>query len=243
MTYTSLHTIVTGLLLKKRYPMHFYIEFLVYCSEGLRELNFDTLGNVQTALLPINSYGAIAMPSDYMDWVKIGIPNGQYVIPLSNRSGISRLNNKDVNGNIIPFGDDLTYNRIGWAVHYNDNGEFTGRMYGNKGSNVNSFKEIKERGEIQINLDLDATQIVLEYISDGSCCDNATKINPYAIKTIETYALWQHDENSRSAGEGQKQVKRRAYDHEHHILRARLNSMTKADILSIINKNTHGSIK
>lgn len=243
MKYTSLHKIVTGYLLKKRYPIHFYIEFLTHCASGLTELHFDTLQNVQTKLLPINSYGAISVPIDFLDWVKVGIPNGQFVRPLASRTGLSRLNNIDSSGNIIPYDIDDVLGNFLSGININEKYENTGRQYGTRANGVNTFLYVKERGEIQININISATNIVLEYISDGSENNNATKVHPYAIATLEAYMNWQNKENSRSTGAGEKQRARSQYDHEHRLLRSRLNPLSKADLTYIFNSNTHGSIK
>ena len=37
----SLDKIVKNILLKRRYPLAYYIQFLVYAKDGLRELAFD----------------------------------------------------------------------------------------------------------------------------------------------------------------------------------------------------------
>ena len=243
MRYTSLHKIVTGYLLKRRYPIHFYIEFLTHCAAGLTELHFDTLQNVETKLLPINNYGAITVPCDFLDWVKVGVPNGQYVRPLANRPGLSRLNNFDSSGNIIAFDADNILGDHSLGVNVNEKYENTGRRYGARSNGNNTFIYVKERGEIQLNINIKATNIVLEYISDGSEPNNATKVNPYAITTLESYMNWQNKENSRTVGAGEKQRARSQYDHEHRLLRSRLNPLTKADVNYIFNSNTHGSVK
>ena len=242
---TTLHKIVTGMLLKKRLPIHFYIEFLTYCAAGLRELQFDTMGNIQTLKLPINSYGAVTVPCGMLDIIKLGIPNGQYVRPLASRIGMNRLNNYDDNGTIIPYDADNFFTGFcnGYAVHHNENWENTGRFYGNRGNGVNTFIWVKERNEIQINIAIQATEVILEFITDGSECDNATKVNAYAIATLEAYANWQETENKRGASEFEKSQDRKKFDHEHGLLRARLNPLTVADIKYIWNRNNHGSIK
>lgn len=242
MKFTSLDKIVRGVLLQKRWPIHFYIECLVHAQRCLEEISFDSLGNVRTVKLDINEYGAATLPCDYMDFCKIGIPNGQKVIPLSQNSGITRLNNYDASGNKVLFPTNNSSNTSSF-VWFNDNLEQTGRFYGYAGNAGQSFKILKERNEIQVDNALAANSIILEYISDGSESDNATKINPYAKSTIESYIFWKYKENSRSVGEGERQRARHSFDHDHKILRARLNPLTITDIKTIFRRHTHGSIK
>jgi len=251
MRYTSLHKVITGYLLQKRYPIHFYVEFLIYANRCLQELHFDTLGNVRVKKLPINEYGAVALPCDFMDWCKISVPIGEYTKPLANRPGLSRLNAFDSNGDKVAYSsvdtEVGTFNALfsnGWnTVRWNDKLESTGRGYGSRGDQTNTFKVLLERNEIQVNSDIKATEIILEYISDGQESDNATRITPYAIATIEAYINWKYKENARSYSETERSRAQREFDHQYRILRARKNSLTIADIKAIINRNSHGGLK
>ena len=242
MKYTSLHKIITGYLLQRKYPIHFYVDFLIYAQRGFEELNYDTLGNVRTVKLEINDYDAVTLPEDFLDLCKIGVVNGQFVKPLVSRNGINRLNNFDTDGTTkIPYPETSLFNSFYTDVNFNDNGEFTGRLYGLKADRSDSYKILKERNEIQLHQSINATHVILEYISDGSEVDNATQINPYAKATIEAFINWKWKENNRSYSEYERARAQRQFDHQHKILRARLNTLTLSDIKNIIYQNTSGA--
>jgi len=249
MTYTSLHKIITGYLAQRRYPIHFYVEFLLYANRCIEEIHFDTMGNVRVKKLPVNDYGAITLPCDFMDWTKVGAINGQYVKPMFQREGLTRLNNYDGNGDKVAYdsSDETIFTGLfglfGNYVRYNEKLENTGRLYGSRGSQLESFKFIRERNEIQVNIDQDITEVVLEYISDGQESDNATQVNPYAKSTIEAYINWKHKENGRSYGEGERIRAQRQFDQQYRILRGRMANWTISGIKAAVNKNIHGSIK
>ena len=251
MRYTNLDTIVKGVLIERGYPIHYYMQFLFLASRAYEELHFDTLGNIKTISIPVNSYNAAPLPCDFMDWVKVGIPNGQFVRPLSSRKGLSSLNNFDNNGNKVLHSNDLTADNLFNSMFFrstqtfiNENGEFTGRMFGaGSGDNANTFKYIPERNEIQLHEALSANQIILQYISDGSSIDNATLITPYAKAGIEAYIIWKMKEASRMYGQGERQEAKRQFDLQHRLLRARKNELTRDTIFNIVRKHTHGSIK
>lgn len=246
MRYTSLDTIVRGFLLQKGYTMHFYIDCLAHAARCFEELHFDTLHNVRTVELPVNSYNAVPLPCDYMDFIKVGVRNGQYIIPLSQRESINNLNNFDSNGNKIPWVDSgLTYGPfLAWSpTAINDKGEYVGKQYGLTGQNTYTFRIITARKEIQLDDGSGIEKIILEYISDGNESDNATMVSLYAKSTIEAYINWKIKEGSRAYNEGDRMRSQREFDHQHRILRGRLNSMTITDIKKIMEKNTHGSIK
>lgn len=328
MKYSSLDKIVKGYLLQKGYPIHFYIDFLVYAQRAFEELHFDTIGNVQTKKITINSYNAATLPDDYLDWIKVGVANGQFVRPLVNRPGMNRINNFDSTGAIaflstivpgtlytngtyngvpltggtgtgatgtitisggavtlvtlvsagkgytdgdilsaaaaniggtgsgftvvsstkIPFGDPgaeyiSSWPWYGYTVQWNDRLEYTGRNYGARLDRSDTYKILPERNEIQLHNSIDATSIILEYISDGSLIDNATQVNPYAKATIEAYINWKWKENNRSYGEGERMRAQRQFDHQNRILRARMNPLTIQDIKASIYMNTSAAPK
>ncbi len=247
MKYTTLDKVVKGYLLQRGYPIHFYIDCLIHAVRCFEELHFDLLGNVRAVKLPINSYKAVPLPCDYMDYCKVGIANGQFVQPLTERPGISRLNNFDATtGDKVAFGDDDASDiSISWpdTINFNDRGENLGRKFGYTGHGTNTFKVIKERQEIQLDEDIDATHIILEYISDGSEADNATQITPYAKTTIEAYMGWKLKENGRSYGEGERDRAQRLYRSALVDLRGRMNPGLISYIKKSMRRRTHGSIK
>lgn len=250
MKWTNLDTIVKGLLISRGYPIHYYMPFLYQASRAYEELSFDSLRNIKTLKIPINSYGAIPLPCDFMDWVKVGIPNGQFVRPLSSRQGINRLNSFDDGGNKVAYGEDTSttiFDSIffnGYQQYYNQNGEFTGRMFGvGSGNDSNTFRYVPEREEIQLHENIAATDVILQYISDGSDADNATMITPYAKSTIEGYIIWKMKEASRTYNMGERAEAKKQYEVQHQFLRGRLFGLTKDSIYSTLRKHTHGSIK
>jgi hypothetical protein len=105
MKYTTLDTTVKGILLQKGYPIHFYVEFLVLAQRCFEEIYFDTIGNIRSLKIPVNAFGEATLPDDFMDWVKIGYENGQFIKPLIRRPGFNRLNYYTINGIIATTGN------------------------------------------------------------------------------------------------------------------------------------------
>jgi hypothetical protein len=232
--------------------MHYYIQALKSASDCLRELTFDSLQNVNTVPLPISASGAADLPCDYVDFVKVGVPYSQYVRPLVQKDSINRLQNKDSSGTPIPYSNaiDITYGDtvsvppFFESDYINDNGEPLGRLFGfNAGWIQDGFKILRERGQIQVDQQLCATSIYLEYISDGQCSDNATKVHPYAQKTIEAYILWQFKKHSSAYGLQERKIAKDEFSDERRLLRARMNGLTAQDIKRIVRKSYSATIK
>jgi hypothetical protein len=233
-----------------QYPIHYYVQALKSASDCLRELTFDTLQNVNTVNIPLSDTGAGDLPCDYVDFVKVGVPYSQYVRPLVQKDSINRLQNKDSSGNPIPYSDTNSDSDIFYAPSFyvsdyiSDNGEPLGRLFGfNAGWIQDGFKILRERGQIQVDQQLCATSIYLEYISDGQCSDNATKVHPYAQKTIEAYILWQFKQHSRAYGSQERRLAQDEFSSQRRILRARLNGLTAQDIKRIVRKSYSATIK
>jgi len=247
MKFVSLDHIAKSVINQKGYTMHWYFEYLKHGADCLRELHFDVLRNVRAKKIPVNSYKSIPLPCDYVDWVKVGIGNGQMITPLVQHTGINRLTKIDDSGNKTLYGttgtDWLGYwgNACNWYFNTNDYGEFLGGYYNYRQSAAaDGFRVLRDRSEIQLSELLMADFIILEYISNGAESDAATMVDPYAQAAIEAYIHWKSNKqvmNNWFSPEGQM------YKRQVEILRARKNDLSVDDIKRIINRERHGAPK
>lgn len=201
MKWTTLDKITRSILLQRRLPIHCYVEYLKYASDIFREFHFDTLRVVNSKILRATDTGIVSLPCDFVDYVRVGIPQGQWVRPLIHKGGLTRLVNRDAAGRAIPWGsppvgegDELLW--VG--SDFNEHGEFLGRLYNyGAGPQPDTFILLKHRGdgELQLHEALGACEIVLDYISDGTACDSATTVEVQAQAAIEDYAKWQGSPN------------------------------------------------
>jgi len=256
MTYTTLDSIVRKFLIDNGYPIHWYMQTLSNSVEILRELNFDVLKNVNTTTLTINSYHAADLPDDYVDFTKVGVMVGQFVRPLVQRESINRMRNV-VNNEYVDFpsgnsGEGVYYpnGSPGFGFYWGTNiwdtwGENTGRQYGiGAGDQTDTYKVIPERNQIQFNQNFKVgSQVVLEYISDGTSCDTATMVDPYAQACIKAYCLWKMAEQNRTKSLVERQMLKSEYDLQYRRLRARKSGLTVDDIKRIFEKSYTSSPK
>lgn len=241
MIWRTIDNITRSNLLRSGYPMHWYLQYLKYGIDGLRELTFDTLRVVNTVTISIGAGNVGQLPCDYVDYVKVGKKIGQYVRPMVESKTISRLHNFDSLGNIIQYGSSTTNDNVGvtgadWVM-VNDKGENIGRLYGlGVFPSANGFKILRERGsgEIQLDDQCTATEIEMEYISDGQTMNSATKVHPYAQAFIEAEQIARLKEFGRHYSGEEKRESRRYADQLHRNLRGRLNPLTISDIKNII---------
>lgn len=223
MKFVSLDGICRSVLLKQQRSIHYYLEYLKHATDCFRELHFDSLMVVNTVILTLNDQNAATLPDDYVDYISVGAARGQFVQPFVSRKGMNRLT-KYLNGEPTTYGltdalsDDFLTDYIYTSYYFTD-----------------TFKIVPERGvgEIQFNEGLSASEIVLEYMSDGTYTDAATRVNPLAQMTIETFIEWASD---RLQSGDKDSPKARKFGAEWRKLRARLNTLTLNDLRRTIHR-------
>lgn len=254
----SLDKIVKNILLKRRYPLHYYIEYLVYAKDILREVAFDC--NIiagRYKLLPIENF-RVELPNDYVDYSRVSVRVDQYIHPLTEDDALQLVPNYDDDFEIqpysegvatIPNGSGVSGFYTGYAypfstwfmTNWNNWGESLGRNYGGVGAYIDTFRVDKYTNTIKINEQLcGATELLLEYISNGMDADSATHIESYAQAAIEAGAMWQFKENNRTYGAGEAEGARQLYIQQVQILRARLSPLTTDNLKRLIQKNQRG---
>ena len=255
MTTASLDYIVKNYLLKKGYPLHWYMQFMVYAADCWRELTFDDLRIINTKILPVDqAINAASLPEDYQDYVTVGVMIGQRIRPLVPTNTLNPLTSLDVNQNFAqqdwtdtttPPGSNENQLYYGaFTVHYNDYGENIGRFFGlGAGYQEDTFQVFKERNQIQLDQKFYVENIVLQYVSDGQSADAASQIDPYAIRTIQAYIDYQMKLHNRTYNMGEKQLAENGYIKERKILRARKSDWSVERIKRIVQKNTMGAPK
>ena len=251
MTTVTLDSIVRSALATRQYPFHYYLQFLHYGTQCLRELNMDVLQNTKTVKLPITPIGSAALPEDFVDIVRVGVPVGAYLQPYMEDKSINTMYNLDDSGDKIPYDDVAAYypqlpftrESIWFSTSINDKGEFRGRVYNNKPAYKNSFVLARDRGEIQLDPSLTPDYITLEYITDGLTCDCCTGVHPYAIMTIEKFMIWQMKEHSRAYGSQERQLAKMDYVAEYDRLQGRMNPIDIDDIRRSLRRGYSGTIK
>jgi hypothetical protein len=192
MKYYNLDMVVRGALFNKQYPIHFYAQFLKFGIDAIRDLSLFHNGVVNTKLIPVDKANNTAkLPCDYVDYIRVGVPNGPYNRPLVRNPNYSSLYRFNDQGEKVMYSSPESETTAGWNTQWheaylNDYGERLGRWF-NYDKNTDTYEIMKERGDIQFHPSLVLDNIVLEYISDGIDADAATRVNPYHIKYIEAY--------------------------------------------------------
>jgi hypothetical protein len=256
MTVISLDQIVKNILLKRRYPLQYYIDFLVYCRNGLREISFDiAILPLRYAPLPVNQPGnTVDWPNDYHDYTRLSAWVDGYIRPLVETNSLQLVPNYDSNFDIQPYSGGVAIDgansqnqfplfiegagNIFWGNNWNIFGEDLGRQFGGAGTIGDTFRVNHAERQFKINETICPTKIVLEYISDGSDADSATQINSYAQECIEAYAMWQFYLHNRTYSQAEAEVMFQHYTSERNVLVARISDLTLDRLKRIVQSNS-----
>lgn len=209
---------------------HDYLRLLHIAQRGLKELTFDILGSVKIDLLEVSAALRVDLPSDFIDYVFIGL--------VADNGTLVPLGSKD---NIPLVGTGNTLSSLASETIYNDENIIgMGGIYGN-GGGQNSY------GYYSAKIDTANDQIVLtsiaagkwvylEYIGDGSETTGHSVIHPYAEEALASYIYWKSIQRRRNSPQSEKQAARADYYNEKRLARARLKSFTMEEALQTIRK-------
>lgn len=237
----TLDQVVREYLLEAAEPEHKYIQALQFGISCLRELNFDVTGVPVIKELVVNSDDTVDLPSDYINYVRLGFTSrGGGFQELGRNNQIALNRNLDdcgardariPNDSLSSEGGYITAGVEYYGAHFR-NGEATGGYYGlGGGNNVNGLFRIDKRyNQIQLSGYRGGDTITLEYLSDPAKADGEFTVIPFALETVKSYIRYMmalnHPRNISNAP-----YLKQLHDKQKKKLRARLKSVSVQDIL------------
>lgn len=223
--FPNLDTITRSVLMQKGYSLHWYVQFLKYAADCLRELKFDSLPAFQTRIFDISATGTIFMPQDTVDVISVDHMHGQFTRPMIRQTDINTLPNLDSQGNAILYENDNYW----FVEEYN---RYATRHHGTR----QGFVYLPQLKTIQLTQGIRDKKVLVKFMDLGSNTDSATEVHPYAQATIEAYMKWQYKENTRSYSGGERQMEENKYYNQLRILRGRIDPISCDDIVNIFER-------
>lgn len=229
---------------------------------AIRDLQFDTLKNITSVVLPINSSTQKAiLPEDFVDWVRVGVLNdGGEFLPLSQNPYMGKINQQILLDNLdnrlldsdgapltayhtpssSPSSTTLDYTQ--WQ--YQRNAYNKGGLFGLGGgqSGNGQFEFDKANGAMFVDTSVNSGEVVLVYIADESMKKNP-RILTYAIDAVKAFIYKNVIANKVGVPMQEKMRADRKYNTEKKKVRARVNKLSKADIMFQISKRTQSAPK
>lgn len=242
--YNKVSSIVDQMCLKKGLSSGHWFPWLL--SMGLwhlRELKLDTWQDLKTELFDVTDRKTVTMRQGYVDWVKVGIQYGQYVLTLGINGELNTLNRNEnqispVSGlasQNLPNGLNFeNYNGIGYTFS-----NYEGRSFNAIGPGLLSkghFKvnRIGSLYEILLDYDVTASQLYVEYITDGFDPCGETVLNPYfADFFLKAMEFAYEEEKNPSRTEASIRRKGIELNDARKVVRARRNDLSPQTMLNM----------
>jgi hypothetical protein len=194
----------------------------------LRELWFDVAGNVKTVLLAKNANNTVTLPTDYINWSKVGIltQDGK-VFTLALNKSITLYNDTNTNrvvspGSFIEGGlfkiDSPDYHNY-WTEGMNYN------LFGLGGSvaDVAQFNIDEENGLIVLGSEFKRSDVILEYVVDPLACECDThSIHIFCQQALEDYIYWKAVSKRKDTPANEKMRARQEYYNQKRVARNRM---------------------
>lgn len=101
----TVNEIVRSALLTTGRPIHYYMHYLHYALKAVKEIGFDSPFKIKSTKITVDTNREITLPDDYVDYVRVGWENGQYVKRLIEKHSFNRLMHLDSDGNQTAYPD------------------------------------------------------------------------------------------------------------------------------------------
>jgi hypothetical protein len=187
--YTSMNDVINNFLISyvgddKIFPSVKRTDVVFHAKRAMQEFSYDTLKSIKAQELTIPNNLTLAIPQDYVNYVKLSLTSNPTEIPVQDANGIptqdgsgdniegtsiteqrwAAADTKKITGVYDPYFEDAeTYTQTNYKTTY-------GQRYGlnPETTQINGWFTINEReGKFSFSSDLVDKIIILEYISDG----------------------------------------------------------------------------
>lgn len=234
-----------------------------YALRGLRELGFDLSKRVRSLSLPVESNDTVTLPDDFVNLIKIGtvgtdglvrvFARNQHidikqaysyladgVTPIdSNADGVNdRVDAKTVGTESILSGDEDFF----VFSNYLHQGSM-GQLYGiGGGFSSGEYRMNHDQNRIELKLDSDITEVVVEYIADEARSECPT-VSILLEEALRAYIYWKLVSRKANVPANEKARARNEWYNEKRLGRARMNPLSKEELLHVGRKNYRQSPK
>tara|TARA_R110000824_G_scaffold26683_1_gene91438 strand:+ start:2902 stop:3675 length:774 start_codon:yes stop_codon:yes gene_type:complete len=246
-SYISLDEIIKSLLIQMgEQTEHKYMQMLDIGIRGIKELTMDATQEIKLTTLTVNSNLTADLPCDFVGYRRIGVnvPGGYGVLETHSlaKSDDMAFVHDDVVGCPITVRNSSTVENLdstSWISNYRG-GENTGGVYGMGGGHNThgAYRICREKNQIEVSSNFNTgSELILEYISDGSTDDGSYEIHIYAEEALRAYIWWKYCQRKRNHPLQEKEVARRDWYNEKRLAIARFNTFNKEEALNASRKN------
>lgn len=228
------------------YSMTWYNKYLQLAIDAFRTLNMKHIQSVKIVYLPVDAdMKYVTLPTDYLDYVKVAIPQNGQVWTLTKNDSLLLPRDMECGEPVLNTsrGEGVTLDSTSWGGYYFTdhfhNGRWVNDLYAiGGGFNTAYFRVDEERGVIQLNGTIPNSEIILEYISSGIDLCGDTFVPVKALDTIKAYIHWKRLEYDPRVALSDKDRKERLYYAEARKLDANESVPTLSEYLDTMYATT-----
>ena len=220
----------------------YFNKFLSWALFNLTDLKMDQANDVITVKLTISDVNTVTLPENYVDWVKIGIPYGQYVKTLAVNDDLSKQErvlgspefSKSYPPGWLPSGTDgYDFSNFGGASLFSIGGGVPNRGH---------FQVVKRPGsvyELLLDAGIESEEIYIEYIGLGINPCGETILEPYLGQWLRSSIHHDYERFKPATQRSESAIQRtgRDLEHQQQKIRGRTNPLTPKGILQITRKS------
>lgn len=195
------------------YSENKYKRLLQIAINGMRQLRLFHEASINVLYATPNEAGVIELPSDYVDYTKIGVViNGLvYNLTVNNNIALNRAQKCGVDVRQISAGISLPdLGGYFYSGHYR-NGMYVGALYGvGGGFNFAYYRVDETQGQIEFDGNIQGREVVIEYKSTG--IGPGAIVSPEMIEPLKRWTLWRASVNDLRVAANHKEMLKRDYE-------------------------------
>jgi len=212
------------------------IQFMSWAIIAYRQLQLKAFKQLKAENLPVSDINTVDLPSDYVQYTKVGVQVGDKIVQFSSNNNIATIFELDDNGNEMA-------NRF-VAESFLLNGTNTNNYLADRFW-ISNFGSLPVRDFFRIDLasnriilsaPIPSKTIYLEYITDGLECVEETIVHPMAYEVIRCYIHLQRANFSRSGNGSDRQYLSLKYQSAIDAFRVGTLDSNIQDIIDISNR-------
>ena len=249
-SYITLDSVITDYLVETEQSNHKYYKCWHLAFRGLEQLGLDFFYQIKAVKLPINSNLTVSLPSDYLNWTKVGVLNDRgEIIPLYYNDKLTTYSDLQPDRLTKTQDDSLLdwtqWNVNTWCNYWN--GSWFTNIYGvpSGAPFVGSFKVDNANGVILLNEEFSYPYLMLEYVSSPK--EGEEYYLPVQFR--EALIAWLSWKDSTAVPArthinlGDKEAKRREFYNERKNAIARWRPIRRSEIYQASQEQTRIAIK
>lgn len=231
-------------------PNHKFFKLWQIAYRGIQELGLDFFAQIKSVKLPIEPNYTVQLPSDFLNYTKVGILNGRgEVIPLSYNNKLTLYGQFSAN-RLEKTQDNTVWNWYSWdtPVWFNFwNGFSFNPIFGipSGAPFVGSFKIDNNTGVILLNETFQFDYIILEYVANPTLGENI-RLPIQFREALIAYLAWidiRSLPTTRRGSLGDKRDRRHEFYNQRRLAWARYRPLNLNEVYEFQLQNQRKSIK